>query len=352
MGTATKSLGKTLLEAQSGQVGSTKSIAKLQQLDVSSDISVEFQVHRDVLGSGASSIVYAATSRSSGKAVAVKRVRKEELDCDELRRLREEVKLHSRVRHPGIVELMATFESARSLDLVVERLDGGELLDHVNQQGRLSEETTAQVVLQILRILGYLHAQHVVHRDLKLENLVYECREAKVVKLIDFGLATECKPGRKLMERCGTPQYVAPEVLLGEPYDERADLWSLGVVAYAMLTGEALFQDENDIARQLHRRELQCCNNFKRVSTRAQEFTRALLSFDPRHRPAARQAIAHPWLRRVAPVEAAQTLRLVVLDNDGGSPTTRKGKIFCALGVGILAIGFLLLRRSAAHASA
>lgn len=286
-----------------------------------------YELQNHVLGSGASGTVLEAICRKSGRVVAVKRCDKQGLEADEVQSLRDEIRIHRALKHPGIVDLHSAYESQTTVSVVMERMQGGDVFERLRDHGCYSEADAAVVALQVLRALAYLHGRRVVHRDLKPENMVYEHRDSNTLKLIDFGIAAQRQPGEKLTERCGTPAYVAPEVVLGSAYDESADMWSVGAVVYALLTGEELCRDERDIVRQMRAGRLNVGRRFKKLSKSAQDFIRSLLAFDPASRPDACQAMHHQWFHLVTPDEAARAQRLV-----GEDAQSLRGVLGCRAG--------------------
>lgn len=345
-------LGRTLLEGSRCRDGDEHGQVKKGIEKSALECEAAYMLQDKVLGSGASGTVLEGNCRMSGKTVAIKRCEKKGLEADELQSLRAGIRLHRNLKHPGIVEVHTSFESPTIISIVMERVHGGELLDQIQECGRLPEEDVAKIALQLLRTLAFLHSRRVVHRDVKLDNLLCECHGGDiVVKLNDFGLATDCRPGQKLRERCGTPQYVAPEVVLGKPYDEKVDMWSLGVVMYSSLTGSSLYRGESDRIAQACAGKLRSCNRFNRLSTDAKDFVQGLLAFNPVKRPSACQAIRHEWLHRKAPREAAQARSYVVEDRqqhvDHAPATTSHalnclpGRSFQWLSLGVLMFAWL-----------
>jgi len=266
------------------------------------DFAAAYELLDSVLGTGASGGVRAARCRRTGRRVAVKRLALRGEPIAALADLEREVEVHSSLDHPNIVPLEAVFESEEAIHLVLERLDGGDAFDRLLEHGRFAERDTARLCVQVLRALSYLHAHSIVHRDLKPENIMYADRSFEQVKLIDFGFSTRVARRRGLYERCGTLQYVAPEVLTGEGYDEKSDVWSLGTVCYTLLTGKALYGGcELEVQRKNRLGAVDFSEAFRAVSSSAQDFVRGLLAVDVTRRPSAEEALRHPWLAQHAP---------------------------------------------------
>lgn len=213
---------------------------------------------------------------------------KDEMTDEQLTELRSEIAVHKSLSHPSIVTLDSVFETRNRVHVFTERMHGGELFDRVVNAGRFSEQHCAEVAAQLLQALVYLHDRHVVHRDVKLENLIFENQDENSIRLIDFGLATTLDPPKKLAHSCGTLDYAAPEMLAGRPYDQSVDVWSAGVCVYTMLTGRRLV-----------------VNGWRKFGIRfhalpldAQDFVTRLVCEDPRKRASARTALKHPWLAK------------------------------------------------------
>lgn len=254
---------------------------------------------KTVLGTGSTSVVYEAACKRTGRRVAVKSLRKQELQVEELRRARVEVAIHQDLDHPSIVRLEDTYESGEFIHMVMETLPGGSLWDRL-EKGAFSEREAAMVMSRLLGALDHLHRQGIMHRDVKPENVVYDRRGEP--RLIDFGFAARFAPGELLPERLGTLQYIAPEVLQGRAYDAGVDIWSAGSVAHDLLTCDSLFAgpEEEDIFQQNRAGQVVFGDRFRRLSRDARDFVVRLLASDPADRPSARQALRHPWLQQAA----------------------------------------------------
>lgn len=256
---------------------------------------------KEKIGQGSYATVRRATRLKDDETVAVKVVKKARLtDEEEKRGLKEEVKLLLQVSHPQIVKLYEVYESKKNVYLIMELLNGGEMFDRIVEEQNFSEAIAAYTIVQILDALIYCHDRGICHRDLKPENLFYHSK-AKDSKLVigDFGLAKNC--GDNLMKTCcGTPQYVAPEVLAMKPYDTKVDCWSLGVILYILLCGYAPFAAENHPALYEKIKKAKVVfdpRDWKNISKEARDLVVKLLHRDPKKRYSAKQAKAHPWLK-------------------------------------------------------
>lgn len=269
----------------------------------------DYELLPEVLGEGLNGNVHEAICRCTGRRVAVKSHDKSALGRGHLKRMRAEVEVHRSLDHHRIVRLEGVYESETTLHMVMEKLDGGELFERVLDPTPLREEEVARIAVQLLQAVSYLHACGIVHRDIKMENVVFTERGGQDLKLIDLGYATRLRPGHRLGLRLGTPGYTAPEVLRGISYDEKVDLWSVGSVMYGLLTHEPLLTGESkEVFRNNTRGCLEFCDAFFQLPGDARDFVRKLLSEDPDERPSAHDALQHQWLRRVAGAEVAAAL--------------------------------------------
>lgn len=156
----------------------------------------------------------------------------------------QEVVILKKTRHRNIVRLYEFFETQKHLLFVMELCSGGDLLNYVRKRRRLKEDVAKYVFKQIIEGLGYCHSKQILHRDIKLDNILLDSEGE--VKICDFGVSKIVKKGEKMTEQCGTPAYIAPEILRDKGYEGfSVDIWSAGVVLYAMLYGTVPFKANN-----------------------------------------------------------------------------------------------------------
>ncbi|GJP32945.1 hypothetical protein CLOM_g7608 [Closterium sp. NIES-68] len=265
----------------------------------------QFATDAQLLGSGEFGVVRQCTDRATGDVFAVKTIRKEQLADERMRdEVRREVGAMRRVAgHPGVVQLRAVFEDERHVHLVMDLCDGGELFDEVVRRGRLPEKEAALLFRQIASAVAFCHSKGVMHRDLKPENILLSKQkvsgtEVACAKLADFGLAIALNQGERAYGAAGSPFYMAPEVLSGE-YGVEADVWSLGVVLYVLLSGSPPFwgADDNAVFRAVMEAPLDLTSGaWAGVSAEAKGLLRCMLHRDPRRRPSAAKLLSHPWI--------------------------------------------------------
>jgi len=265
----------------------------------------------DELGRGRFSVVQAATHKQEGSRYAVKVVENSSLDDEEnLEALETEIKILRQLSHPHIVQLKEVVHTAENTYIVMELLSGGELFNRIVDKGCYPEKEAAELFAQICISLDYLHSRDIVHRDVKPENILFVSSESSDMKLIDFGYAGLWREDKQLTGLCGTPDYVAPEVLTwyddddnGTPYGKGSDLWSLGVLLYVILSGCSPFSadEEELLLKQVAEAKYDFFENeWKNISDGAKDVIRRLLVADPASRMTMPQLLEHDWVKASA----------------------------------------------------
>eukprot|EP01096_Ripella_sp_DP13-Kostka_P002152 TRINITY_DN1287_c0_g3_i2.p1 TRINITY_DN1287_c0_g3~~TRINITY_DN1287_c0_g3_i2.p1 ORF type:complete len:431 (+),score=254.34 TRINITY_DN1287_c0_g3_i2:61-1353(+) len=256
------------------------------------------------LGRGAFSVVYEATSRRSNRKYAVKIIEKKNVGQDMVR-LRTEIEILKRVQHPNIIRLKEIIEDSDTLYIITEMVTGGELFDKIVDLGAYTEAEAATLVRKMVSAIDYLHAMDIVHRDLKPENLLLkDSNDISNIKLADFGLSKIVSSQVAMQTACGTPGYVAPEVLNATGYGPEVDLWSIGVITYILLCGFPPFYNESlpMLFEQIMKAEFDYPPDYwDEISDSAKNFINRLLVVDPAKRMSTKQALEHPWLAGAAP---------------------------------------------------
>jgi calcium-dependent protein kinase len=268
-----------------------------------------------VLGKGISGAVRLAKVRSSGVEVALKTLTTTDLSPSRLELVLAEVRNQLSLNHPNICRLLEVYEEPSRVILVLERMRGPDLLSYWCRKDSYRENEAAACLRQICSAVGYMHSKGVCHRDLKCENFCLEEDALGArVKLIDFGLS-EAFTSLPMTRACGSLHYVAPEIFL-QKYDSKCDIWSLGVVAYVLLTGRMPFDGKSDRETA----KLIRSATFKalpvEVSTHAHDFVATCLRTQPQDRPNAADLLLHPWLANTDQQSATNTpLDSVFLQN-------------------------------------
>ncbi|KAN0016207.1 hypothetical protein ACTFIV_010073 [Dictyostelium citrinum] len=256
---------------------------------------------KDELGRGAFSIVYLGEHKQTKQQYAIKVINKSELGKDYEKNLKMEVDILKKVNHPNIIALKELFDTPEKLYLVMELVTGGELFDKIVEKGSYSEADAANLVKKIVSAVGYLHGLNIVHRDLKPENLLLKSKDNHLeVAIADFGLSKIIGQTLVMQTACGTPSYVAPEVLNATGYDKEVDMWSIGVITYILLCGFPPFY--GDTVPEIFEQIMEANYEFPEeywggISKEAKDFIGKLLVVDVSKRLNAANALNHPWLK-------------------------------------------------------
>uniref|UniRef100_A0A3B3BH49 Calcium/calmodulin-dependent protein kinase Ib n=1 Tax=Oryzias melastigma TaxID=30732 RepID=A0A3B3BH49_ORYME len=239
---------------------------------------------KEILGTGAFSEVVLAEEKRTHKLVAIKCIPKKALEGKE----------------NSIENEIAVLHNKSHLYLIMQLVSGGELFDRIIEKGFYTEKDASKLIQQILDAVKYLHDMGIVHRDLKPENLLYySMDEDSKIMISDFGLSKIEGSGSVMSTACGTPGYVAPEVLAQKPYSKAVDCWSIGVISYILLCGYPPFYDENDakLFEQILKAEYEFDSPYwDDISDSAKDFIVHLMEKDPNTRYTCDQALLHPWI--------------------------------------------------------
>uniref|UniRef100_A0A1A8M9I2 non-specific serine/threonine protein kinase n=3 Tax=Nothobranchius TaxID=28779 RepID=A0A1A8M9I2_9TELE len=278
----------------------------------------DFYEIEDVLGSGHFGQVRRVRERTSGTCWAGKflKIRKNACSRMGLDRVsvEREVEILQAVQHPNIVALKDVFESRSEVVLIIELVSGGELFDFIAAKENLLEIEAIEFLKQILEGLKFIHSRNIAHFDLKPENIMLSDNMSPHpnIKLIDFGLAHHFSPGEEYRSTSGTPQYIAPEVINSEPLSPAADMWSIGVITYILLSGLSPFQGDTD--EETLKNILALSYEFNRqyfdsTSAMAKDFVTKLLVKNPSERMTAEDCLLHPWIKPITRIQAVHRHR-------------------------------------------
>jgi serine/threonine protein kinase len=315
------------------------------------------------LGSGATAKVYQVQHKISGNTYAAKIINKRKLKSKQISDLHQEINTMRELNHPSIVHLKESIFEDDKIYLVLEEMRGGELFERVIEEGCFREEQAKEIFYNLTCAVAYLHHKGIVHRDLKPENILLKNRkngDESNLCLCDFGVSAllpkrlinkssdEQERSQPLSRLCGSPEYMAPEVInadrkLKRGYGPKCDVWSLGIILYVLLCGQPPFgaddvsESEDDNMEEFH------CNlpkhirdlfrvickgnidtevdNWRKLSPVAKKLILQMLSVDPMNRPTARQILCNEWFEGL---EMPETLRSS--SSSSSSSTTCKGK--------------------------
>nr|XP_010960203.1 serine/threonine-protein kinase BRSK1 [Camelus bactrianus] len=245
------------------------------------------------LGKGQTGLVKLGVHCITGQKVAIKIVNREKLSESVLMKVEREIAILKLIEHPHVLKLHDVYENKKYLYLVLEHVSGGELFDYLVKKGRLTPKEARKFFRQIVSALDFCHSYSICHRDLKPENLLLD--EKNNIRIADFGMAS-LQVGDSLLETsCGSPHYACPEVIKGEKYDgRRADMWSCGVILFALLVGALPFDDDN--LRQLLEKVKRGVFHMPHfIPPDCQSLLRGMIEVEPEKRLSLEQIQKHPW---------------------------------------------------------
>ncbi|XP_077420381.1 MAP/microtubule affinity-regulating kinase 3a isoform X12 [Vanacampus margaritifer] len=246
------------------------------------------------IGKGNFAKVKLARHILTGREVAIKIIDKTQLNPNSLQKLFREVRIMKILNHPNIVKLFEVIETERTLYLVMEYASGGEVFDYLVAHGRMKEKEARAKFRQIVSAVQYCHQKHIVHRDLKAENLLLDADMN--IKIADFGFSNEFTMGNKLDTFCGSPPYAAPELFQGKKYDgPEVDVWSLGVILYTLVSGSLPFDGQN--LKELRERVLRGKYRIPfYMSTDCENLLKRFLVLNPAKRGTLEQIMKDRWI--------------------------------------------------------
>ncbi|XP_004554782.1 MAP/microtubule affinity-regulating kinase 3a isoform X11 [Maylandia zebra] len=246
------------------------------------------------IGKGNFAKVKLARHMLTGREVAIKIIDKTQLNPNSLQKLFREVRIMKILNHPNIVKLFEVIETERTLYLVMEYASGGEVFDYLVAHGRMKEKEARAKFRQIVSAVQYCHQKHIVHRDLKAENLLLDADMN--IKIADFGFSNEFTLGNKLDTFCGSPPYAAPELFQGKKYDgPEVDVWSLGVILYTLVSGSLPFDGQN--LKELRERVLRGKYRIPfYMSTDCENLLKRFLVLNPAKRGTLEQIMKDRWI--------------------------------------------------------
>ncbi|XP_078544146.1 myosin light chain kinase family member 4 isoform X1 [Lissotriton helveticus] len=262
-------------------------------------INSYYDVNRsEIIGGGRFGQVHLCTENLSGLVLAAKVIKAKFLKQKE--EVKNEINVMNQLNHSNLIQLYDAFESKHDIVLVMEYVAGGELFDRIiDESYQLTEMDTILFIKQICEGIQYMHQMYIIHLDLKPENILCVNRATNQIKIIDFGLARRYKPREKLKVHFGTPEFLAPEVVNYEFVSFPTDMWSIGVIAYMLISGLSPFMGDDDNETM---NNIICCRwgfeneEFHNVSEDAKDFITKLLIKDKSWRLSAKESLKHSWL--------------------------------------------------------
>jgi len=282
---------------------------------------INFYKYGRLIGQGAFGKVNIGLNVLSGRIVAVKSFIKDELkNRDNMEKILYETNLMRKLNHPNITKILETFEDDKYIFIIMEYINGGNLFSFVKKRRKLSEKISKFLFRQIIEGIQHIHSKNIVHRDIKLENILIDLNNR--IKICDFGIGIMLDSENDLIhEQCGTPMYMAPEIILNSKKDGYkgfpVDIWSAGIALYIMLSGMLPFsyrksdsdnkEMNNSLSLSKHHNnnyELQYSiinknpRKIKKISSEAKDLLKGLLNKDPNKRLTIEEILNHPWLKK------------------------------------------------------
>eukprot|EP00347_Sterkiella_histriomuscorum_P001558 403371572 len=278
---------------------------KVKQIGVGAHSQVNLAIKRSQYNGSVLNILKQNLNITQQKRVAIKAIKKSLYlgNTSQILQLKNEIYVHRKLNKcVNALKLFKVFETDKYLYLILEYQEGGSMLDTIRNNMQLMEIDVQTIMAQILLATDFMHSRNIIHRDLKLDNILLSSSEQGVyeVRIADFGLAMQLLPGQKLTKRCGTPTYIAPEILKNSEYDLKADIFSLGSIMYNLLTGRYLFEPQQTSDYMIMNK---ICNldhlpeQLKNISPLAKDLLYKLLKKKPEKRISVREALLHPWFQ-------------------------------------------------------
>ena len=255
-----------------------------------------------VLGSGAFGEVWLVHHKDLDRDFAMKIIKKRKNRSSDEKEILNEIEILKKLDHPKILKVIDFYSTLKKYYIITEYCPEGELFNEIIKVGKFDEGQAAFIINQILKAVTYCHKMNIIHRDIKPENIMITNREKNgclQVKLIDFGTAKIFEKGHQENKYVGSSYYMAPEIIKRK-YDEKCDLWSIGVILYILLTGRPPFDgnDDEEILENVKKGVYDKWSYpFPLLSPHAKDLITKLLQYDPKKRLSAEQAIEHPWFK-------------------------------------------------------
>ena len=260
---------------------------------------MKFYKYGRLLGKGAYGKVNLCLHTLTGRLVAIKSINKSKITKE---RHREKIKIETTIMKTlsfsnNIVKILENYETKKHICIVMEYICAGDLLSYIKKRSKLTESVSKFIFKQIVLALKYIHSHNIVHRDIKLDNILIDLDNN--IKICDFGVSKIIKKGDIMLDQCGTPAYIAPEILKNRGYEGfGVDIWSAGVVLYSMLSGNVPFKgrDIKELQRLIIEGEFKPINN---ISKEANHLIKCLLNVDPKSRITTEDILVHPWILNI-----------------------------------------------------
>lgn len=271
----------------------------LSQVSIMTSLQEDYVVIKEI-DSGKFGTVYLCQDIITHEEFAMKKILKKDLkNIKYLNQIFNEIAILRKLDHENIIKLYKVYEDDKSIYLILEYVQHGNMLKRILKKKKMHEKQVMLFTRNLFEVLGYIHSKGIIHRDLKLENILMTSNiEDSEFKLADFGLA--CYIDKSLKSKSGSPGYMAPEILRGSPYSTKVDIFSAGIIIFILLTGTSPFVATT--TQKIIEKNTKCRINFtgnecKAMSDLAVGFVMEILRSEPTYRPTAQQALKHPWIK-------------------------------------------------------
>ncbi|SCU98062.1 LADA_0H10330g1_1 [Lachancea dasiensis] len=274
-------------------LGSEKSPLKFQELSLD-----DFEVGKK-LGKGKFGKVYCVKHKRTGFICALKAMKKNEIvQYNVQKQFRREVEIQAALKHPNLTRLYGYFHDEKRVYLLMEYLVNGELYKHLRSHGPFNDITASYFVYQMADALDHMHSRRILHRDIKPENILLGFNNT--LKLTDFGWSVTNVGSAKRKTLCGTMDYLSPELIKSREYDNKVDVWALGVLTFELLVGNPPFEENSKelTYKRIIRRDLRFPDH---VSPKARHLISRLLEYEPSARLPLKDVKTHPWIEKNRP---------------------------------------------------
>ena len=260
---------------------------------------MKFYKYGRLLGKGAYGKVNLCLHTLTGRLVAIKSINKSKITKE---RQKQKIKIETSIMKTlsdsnNIVKVFETYETKKHICIVMEYICAGDLLSYIKKRSKLTETVAKFIFKQIILALQYIHSHNIVHRDIKLDNILIDLDNN--IKICDFGVSKILKKGELMFDQCGTPTYIAPEILKNRGYEGfGVDIWSAGVVLYSMLSGTVPFKggDLKELNKLIIEGDYKTINH---ISKEANHLLKCLLEVEPKNRIKIEDILVHPWMINV-----------------------------------------------------
>lgn len=271
----------------------------LSQVSIMTNIQEDYVIIKEV-DSGKFGTVYLCQDIDTHEEFAMKKILKKDLSNSKyLNQIFNEIAILRKLDHKNIIKLYKVYEEEKYISLILEYVPHGNMLKRILKKKKMSEKQVMLFSRNLFEVLSYIHSKGIIHRDLKLENILMTSNVGdSEFKLADFGLA--CYIDKSLKSKSGSPGYMAPEILRGNTYSTKVDVFSAGIIIFILLTGTSPFVANT--TQKIIEKNLKCKISFegngsKSMSRQATSFIMEILTSEPTYRPTAQQALKHPWIK-------------------------------------------------------